>query len=113
MPAAFSETAFISPLRPTTSGTIACEAGIISANTTPCSSDATNRCSKRSCPEATSSPIAIAITADPAWPICSSRFFAIRSASTPPTTDSESIGIALASPISPSAENESVSSNAR
>ena len=40
-------------------------------------------------------------------------FFDTRSASTPPKTESVNIGVALAMPIAPSAENELVRSNAR
>ena len=110
MPAAFRETAFIRRSLPATSGTIAWPAEIVSASTMPCTSAMTKRCSTRSRPSSSNTPTKSANPMFSTCPTCRIRFRGTRSASTPPNTESNNIGTALASPTMPIAANEPVSS---
>ena len=106
-------TPFINRSIPTSSGVIACREGMASDITAPCTNDAASRCSTRSMSKKSSSAITSAFSAFTVWPASITYFFGMRSATTPPTSESEIQGIAFISAITPSIAYDPVSWNTR
>ncbi len=109
MPALFSAIALVSRSGATMSGIIDCRAGIISDITMPCTTALAIRYSTRSQPPATSAASTSAFATLTDCPACTRYLRGSRSASTPPGSESVSIGTDCASDMMPRAANEPVS----
>ena len=92
--AAISASALVVSLRPTMPGIIACRAGTRIAHSVPCNAEEISRCTQVTIPRWAITATNSATAENIACAICTSRRRSKRSATTPPTSASDSIGTA-------------------